>query len=78
MGKYFTASDPQGVYYLCGQATPAASQRKILFKSTKKVIQVAVVKQNILAISTPGDDMINRTRDIESSVSRYATMVAIR
>jgi zona occludens toxin (predicted ATPase) len=30
--------------------TPAASQRKILFKSTKKVIPVAVVKKDILAI----------------------------
>jgi len=44
--------------------TPAASQRKILFKPTKKVIPVAVVKKNILAIQTLGDDMINR---IESS-----------
>ena len=30
--------------------TPAASQRKILFKSAKKVIPVAVVKKDILAI----------------------------
>ena len=30
--------------------TPAASQRKILFKSTKKIIPVAVVKKDILAI----------------------------
>jgi hypothetical protein len=27
---------------------------------------------------TPGDDMINRTGHIESSVSRYATMIATR
>jgi hypothetical protein len=29
---------------------PAASQRKILFKSAKKVIPVAVIKKNLLAI----------------------------
>ena len=58
--------------------TPAVSQRKILFKSTKKVIPVAVVKKDILAIQTPGDDMMNRTGHIESSVSRHATMIAIR
>jgi hypothetical protein len=58
--------------------TSAASQRKILFKSTKKVIPVAVVKKDILAIQTPGDDMMNRTGDIESSVSRHATMIATR
>jgi len=40
--------------------TPAASQRKILFKSAKKVIPVTVVKKDILAIQTPGDDMMNR------------------
>jgi hypothetical protein len=57
---------------------PAASQRKILFKSTKKVIPVAVVKKNILAIQTPDDDMINRTGHIESAVSKHATMIAIR
>jgi len=57
--------------------TPSASQRKILFKSTRKIISVAVVKKNILAIQTPGDDMINRTGDIESSVSRHATMIGI-
>jgi predicted MPP superfamily phosphohydrolase len=34
--------------------------------------------KNILAIQTPGDDMINRTGDIESSVSRHATMTATR
>jgi hypothetical protein len=48
------------------------------FKSTNKVIPVAVVKKDILAIQTHGDDMINRTRDIESSVSRHATMTATR
>jgi hypothetical protein len=58
--------------------TPAASQRKVLFKSTKKVITVAVVKKNILAIQTPGDGMINRTGHIESSVSRHDTMIVIR
>jgi hypothetical protein len=31
-----------------------------------------------LAIQTPGNDMINRTRHIESSVSRHATMKATR
>jgi hypothetical protein len=36
------------------------------------------VKKDILAIQTPGDDMMNRTGDIESSVSRHATMIAIR
>jgi biotin synthase-related radical SAM superfamily protein len=51
---------------LCGQATPAASQRKILFKSTKKVIPVAVIKKNIFAIQTPGDDMMNRTVCVEA------------
>jgi len=55
--------------------TSAASQRKILFKSTKKVIPVVVIKKNILAIQTPSDDMMNRTGDIESSVSRYAAMI---
>ena len=30
--------------------TSAASQRNILFKSTEKVIPVAVIKKNILAI----------------------------
>jgi hypothetical protein len=39
--------------------TSAASQRKILFKSTKKVVPVAVVKKDILAIQTPGNDMMN-------------------
>jgi hypothetical protein len=63
---------------LCGQATPATSQRKILFKSTKKVISVAVIKKNILAIQIPGDDMMNRTGDIESSVSRHAAMITTR
>jgi hypothetical protein len=58
--------------------TSAASQRKILFKSTKKVIPVTVVEKDILAIQTPGDDMMNRTRDIESSVSRHAAMITIR
>jgi len=58
--------------------TSAASQRKILFKSTKKVIPVAVVKKDILAIQTPGDDMMNRTGDIESSVSRHAAMITTR
>jgi hypothetical protein len=55
--------------------TSAASQRKILFKSTKKVIPIAVIKKDILAIQTPGDDMMNRTGDIESSVSRHAAMI---
>jgi hypothetical protein len=55
--------------------TPAASQRKILFKSTKKVIPVVVIKKDILAIQTPCDDMMYRTRDIESSVSRHAAMI---
>jgi len=55
----------------------AASQGKILFKSTKKVIPVVVIKKNILAIQTPGDDMMNRTGDVESSVSRHAAMIAI-
>jgi len=54
------------------------SQSKILFKSTKKVIPVAVVKKNILAIQTHGDDIINRTGHIKSSVLRHATMIAIR
>ena len=58
--------------------TSAASQSKILFKSTKKVIPVAVIKKDILAIQTPGDDMMNRTGDIESSVSRHAAMITIR
>jgi hypothetical protein len=58
--------------------TPAASQRKILFKSTKKVIPVVVIKKNILAIQTPCDDMMNRTGDIESSVSRHAAMMTTR
>jgi hypothetical protein len=58
--------------------TSAASQRKIHFKSTQKVIPVAVIKKNILAIQTPGDDMMNRTGDIESSVSRHAAMITIR
>jgi len=58
--------------------TSAASQRKILFKSTKKAIPGAVIKKNILAIQTPGDDMMNRTGDIESSVSRHAAMTTIR
>jgi hypothetical protein len=52
--------------------TPAASQRKILFKPIKKVIMVTVVKKDILAIQASGDDMMNRTGDIESSVSRHA------
>jgi hypothetical protein len=55
--------------------TPAASQRKILFRSTKKVIPVAVIKKNILAIQNPGDDMMNRTGDVESSMSRHAAMI---
>ncbi len=58
--------------------TSAASQRKILFKSTKKVIPVAVVKKDILAIQTTGDDMMNCTGDIESSVSRHAAMITTR
>ncbi|MDL1962521.1 MAG: hypothetical protein LWX01_12680 [Deltaproteobacteria bacterium] len=37
-------------------------------KLTKKVIPVAVVKKDILAIQTPGEDMMNRTGHIESSV----------
>jgi len=45
---------------------------------TKNVIPVAAVKKDILAIQTPGDDMINRTGDIELSVSRHATMTATR
>jgi len=55
--------------------TSVASQRKILFKSTKKVIPGAVIKKNILVIQTPGDDMMNRNGDIESFVSRYAAMI---
>jgi hypothetical protein len=46
--------------------------------STEKVIPVAVVEKDILAIQTPGDDMMNRTWDIESSVSRHAIMTATR
>jgi hypothetical protein len=38
----------------------------------------AVIKKNILAIQTPGDDMMNRTGDIESSVSRHAAMITTR
>jgi hypothetical protein len=34
-------------------------------------------RKNILAIQTPGNDMINRTGHIESSVSRHATMIGI-
>ena len=49
----------------------AASQRKIIFKSAKKVIPVAAVKKDILTIQTLGDDMMNRTWDIESFVSRH-------
>jgi hypothetical protein len=52
--------------------------RPIFSKSTKKVIPVAAVKKNILAIQTPGDDMMNRTGDIESSVSRHAAKIIIR
>jgi hypothetical protein len=56
-----------------------SQSRKILFKSAKKVIPVAVVKKDILAIQTPGDDnMMNRTGDIESSVSRHAAMITTR
>ena len=55
--------------------TPAASQRKILFKPAEKAVPVTVVKKDILAIQTPGDDMMNRTGDIESSVSRHAAMI---
>jgi hypothetical protein len=58
--------------------TSAASQRKILFKATKKVIPVAVIKKNILAIQTPNDDMMNRTGDIETSMSRHAAMITTR
>jgi hypothetical protein len=49
--------DMVGHQYPC--ITPAASQRKILLKSTKKVIPVAVIKKDILAIQTPGDEMMN-------------------
>ncbi|OPL16942.1 MAG: hypothetical protein AVO38_07130 [delta proteobacterium ML8_D] len=65
-----------GHQYPC--ITSAASQRKILFKSIEKVIPVAVIKKNILAIQTSGDDMMNRTGDIESSVSRHAAIIKTR
>ena len=58
--------------------TSAASQREILLKSTEKVIPVAVIKKNILAIQTSGDDMMNRTGDIEPSVSRHAARITNR
>jgi hypothetical protein len=43
----------------------------------KKVIPVAVVKKNILAIQTSGDDMMNGAGNIESSVSKHASMATI-
>ena len=48
-------------------AVPCERLQERFFSSLPKVIRVAVVKKNILAIQTTGDDMINRTRDIESS-----------
>jgi len=75
-----TCADKQmemiGHQYPC--ITSAASQRKILFKSIEKVIPVAVIKKNGLAIQTPGDDMMNRTGDIKSSVSRHAAIIKTR
>ena len=50
---------PRGSITCADKQYLQASQRKILFKSTKKVIPVAVVKKNILAIQIPGDGMIN-------------------
>ncbi len=76
-GENFPHQIPKGSITCADSATPAASQRKILFKSTKKVIPIAVLKKNILVIQTPGDDMMNRTGHIESSVSRHATMIGI-
>jgi hypothetical protein len=54
-----------------------SQSKKDFFQVDQEVILVAVVKKNILAIQTSGDDMINRTRHIESSVSRHATMLTI-
>jgi hypothetical protein len=46
--------------------TPAAGKRKILFKSAKKAVPVAAVKIS-WQFNPPGDNMMNRTGDIESS-----------
>jgi len=40
----------------------------------RKSFRSQSLRKNILAIQTPGDDMMNR---IESSVSRHATMIGI-
>jgi len=74
-----TCADKQDGGWTSGPMHNICSQsKKILFKPTKKVIPVAVIKKNILAIQTPGDDMINRTGDVESSVSRHAAMITTR
>jgi hypothetical protein len=54
-----------------------SQSKKDSFQVDQEVIPVAVVKKNILAIQTSGDDMINRTRQIESYVSRHVTMLTI-
>jgi hypothetical protein len=69
---------PPYVFLYFGGKLPTPIHRPIFSKSTKKVIPVAVVKKNILAIQTSGDDMMNRTGHIESSASRHATMTATR
>jgi hypothetical protein len=36
---------------------------------------VAVIKKDIFAIQTSGDEMMNRTGDIELSMSKHAAMI---
>jgi hypothetical protein len=64
--------------FLVRISNTCSHSKKDSFQVDQKVIPVAAVKKDILAIQTPGDDMMNRTGDIESSVSMHATMTATR
>ncbi len=63
----------------CPCVTLATSLLKSLFQVTQEVISIMAVKKNILAVYPPPDkDMMDRTRHIDTFVSRHDRMLQIQ
>ncbi len=58
--------------------TLATSLGKGSFQATQEVVSIMAVKKNILAVYPPDNDMMDRTRHINTFVSRHDRMLQIQ
>ncbi len=58
--------------------TLATSLFKSFFQATQEVVSIMTVKKNILAVYPPDNDMMDRTRHMDTFVSQHDRMLQIK